>query len=211
MSIVLAVLAVPETLVSLQLSLIVATVVLFVISLTSSRRQTKMSRLSSRTLLVRALDLVAVVDVVADALEAVAVEVQPTATSVNSEEVVLVVARDSEEASADRLLSHMVADLEVLLQLLTVEALLLLMEAAAVDTAAPMATHLEAAAANLGGNPHSTTLLCSFSILSTLLQHHRTGTKASFGGVLFESLVEGFFSQFDNLHIASALYDISIF
>ncbi len=127
------------------------TVVLFAISLTFSRRLTKRFQLSSRTLLVRALDLVAVVDEVVDALEAVAAEVQPTVISVNSEEVV-VVAQDSEAASADHLLNHMAADLEVLLpQLLTVEALLLLMEVVVVDTAAPMVTHLEAAAANLGG------------------------------------------------------------
>jgi len=64
-----------------------------------------------------------------------------------------VVAQDSEAASADHLLNHMAADLEVLLlQLLTVEALLLLMEVAlVVDMAVPMVTHLEAAAANLGG------------------------------------------------------------
>lgn len=104
---------------------------------------------SLRTLLVRALVL-EVADVVADALVAEAVEVQPTAISVNSE-VVLEADLDSAlvvDMVVLQLLHTAVASEDLLPQLPTV-VLLHMVVALAV---AAMATPPEVVVANLGGN-----------------------------------------------------------
>jgi hypothetical protein len=151
MFIVLVVPDVPVTLVSPLHSSTVATVVSFVISSISSRRPTKKSQLSSKTLLVRALDL-EVVDVVVVAQVVEAVEVEPTVISVNSEAAV--VDQDTAVAVvADLVDPQLLATAVALVDLLPLQLPMVVLQLTVVALAvAAMATHPGVEAANRGGN-----------------------------------------------------------